>query len=101
MQVAADLRQPGHRLEKSRRNMARMRARETDALDALDVVNRFEEPGEIATGVVRRNVMIDDLAEQLHFAAAARRRLANLRDDVGLRTHPLVPARVRDDAEAA
>ena len=52
-------------------------------------------------GIVRRVVVVDDLPEQLHFAVAAGGRLAHLGQDVGLRAHPLVAARVRHDAEAA
>ena len=93
--------QPGHGLEESIREMARVRAGKTDPLDAVDVVNRFEEPDEIARSVVRRLVMVDDLAEQLHFLAALRRGLAHFSHDVAPGPHALVAARVRYDAEAA
>ena len=83
------------------RDVPRMRAGEPDTLDAVDVVHRLEQAGEIAARVVRRLVVVHDLAEQLHFASAVRRGLADLRQDVGLRPHALVAARVRDDAEAA
>ena len=101
MQVPAHLWQMLHRLEEARREMPRMGAREPDALDARDGVHRFEEPCEVARRIVGRLVVIDDLAEQLHLAMAGRRRLPDFRHDVGLRPHSLVPARVRDDAEAA
>ena len=43
MQVPADLRQPRHRVEEARRDVPRMRAREADPLDAVDVVDRLEQ----------------------------------------------------------
>ena len=52
-------------------------------------------------GVVGRLIVVDDLSEELHFAGAASPRHADVRQDVGDRPHPLVPARVRDDAEGA
>ena len=67
----------------------------------VDLVHRLEQPGEVAAGIVGRRVVVHDLPEQLHLAAPGRRRLADLRQDVGLRPHPLVAARVRHDAEAA
>ena len=36
----------------------------------VDVVNRLEQPGEVARRVVGRLVVVDDLPEQLHFPAA-------------------------------
>ena len=46
-----------------------MRAGEADALDAGDVVNRLEQPGEVAAGIVRRLVVVHDLPEQLDLAS--------------------------------
>ena len=86
---------------KPRRDVPRMRAREPDALDARRRRERLEQRREVAGRIVGRLVVVDDLPEQLHFACARRRRLADLGQDVGLRPHPLVPARVRHDAEAA
>ena len=45
-----------------------MRAREPDALDARHLVHRLEQRREIARGIVRRLVVIHDLAEQLNLA---------------------------------
>src|SRR5258707_15577639 len=99
--MPADLRQTRHRAEKPVVEMPRVRARKPDAVDAVDLVDRFEETREVAGGVVRRVVMVDDLAEELYLGVSGRRRFADLRQDVGLRTHALVPARVGHDTEAA
>src|SRR5581483_12528001 len=81
--------------------VARMRTREADAVDTGDAVDRLDQAGEVAAGIVRRLVVVDDLPEQLHLAMPRRGRLGDLRQNVVLRAHPLVPARVGDDAEAA
>ena len=78
-----------------------MRAREPDPLHAVDGVHRFQQAAEIAGRIVRRRVVVDDLAEQLYLTVACIGRFADLRQDVGLRAHPLVPSRIRDDTEAA
>ena len=62
-----------------------MRAREADALDAGNLVDRFEQRREIARRIVRRLVVIHDLAEQLDLAPAAGRRLAHVGEDLRLR----------------
>jgi hypothetical protein len=46
-----------------------MRAREADAIDAGNLVDRFEQCREIARRIVRRLVVVDDLAEELHLPA--------------------------------
>ena len=48
MQVPADLRQPHHGVQEPRRDVPRVRAGEPDPLDAVDVVNRFEQRREVA-----------------------------------------------------
>ncbi len=101
MEVPADLRQPGHGVQEAIAHVPRMRAREPDPIDARNLVDRFEQPGEVAVGIVRRRVVIHDLAEQLHFAMPGLGRLPHLGQDVGLGPHPLVAARVGHDAEAA
>ena len=78
-----------------------MRAGEADALDAVHLVNGFQQTGKIALRIVGRLVVIDDLTEQLHFLQAARGGVADLRQNLALRPHPFVAARVRHDAEAA
>ena len=80
--------------------MARVGARKTDPLHAVNLVDRFEEAGEIAARLVGRIVVIHDLAEQLHLAMSCARRLAHFGQDVGPCPHPLVAAGVGDDAEA-
>ena len=99
--MTADLRQPRHRGQEAIVEVPRMGAREADPLDAVDVVDRFEQPGEVARRLVGRLVVVHDLTEQLHFLAAGRGELAHLGQDVGPGTHPLVAARVRHHAEAA
>ncbi len=81
--------------------MPRMRAGEPDPIDALHLVHRLEQAGEVTGGVVRRRVVVHNLPEQLHFPPAARGGLADFRDDVSLGPHALVPPRVGYDAEAA
>jgi len=78
-----------------------MRAREPDPVDAFDLVDGLQQAGEVAGRIVRRGVVIDDLAQQLHFPPSARRGLPHLGDDVGLGPHAFVAARIRYDAEAA
>src|SRR5215203_3455698 len=99
--MPADLRQGAQRLDHLRRDVAWMRAREADPLEALDGVQALQQPGEVAGGIVRRLVVVDDLAEQLDLFRARVYRMASLRDDVSSRAHPLVTARVRDHAERA
>ncbi len=53
--------------------VARMRAREPDPLDAGHVVDLREQLREVAAGIVRRLVVIDDLPEELNLAAARSR----------------------------
>ena len=99
--MLADLRQIADGLDQPRAGMARMRAREPDALDAGDIVDLGEQLREVAAGIVRRLVVVDDLPEQLDLAAARVDGLADVRQDVGLGAHALVAARVRHDAEGA
>ena len=61
----------------------------------------LEQGREVAAGVVWRLVVIDDLPEQLDFARTRCDRLTRVGHDLGNRTHPLVPARVRHHAERA
>ena len=101
MEVLADLRQVRHRAQQPIGDVPRMRTGESDALDPWTVVDRFEQPGEVARRVVGGLVVIHDLPEQLHFLEAAACRVAHFREDLRFRPHPLVAARVRDHAEAA
>ena len=78
-----------------------MRAREPDPIDAWNAAHPLQERGEVARRVVGRLVVIDDLTQQLNFPMTRARRLPGFGDDVGGRPHPLVPARVRHDAERA
>ena len=65
------------------------------------VVHRFEQPGEVAGRIVGRLVVVHDLAEELHLPAPASAASPHLGQDLGLRPHALVAARVRHHAEAA
>ncbi len=78
-----------------------MRARKSDALEARHVVDRFEQPRKIATRIIGRLIVIHDLTEKLHLFAARIGRFPNLCEDVGLRAHAFVAARIGHDAEAA
>ena len=101
MKMPADLRQPRHRLEEPIGDVPRVRAGKSDALDARHVMNRLEQAAEVAIGVVRRAVVVDDLTEQLYLAPPRGSRFADFRENVRLRTHPFVSSRVRHDAETA
>src|SRR6188508_2822717 len=81
--------------------MTWMRAREANPLDAGHVVDGFEEPREIAGGIVGRLVMVHDLPEQLYFRMPAGGRVADFGEDVGFGPHALMAARIGHDAEAA
>ena len=85
MQMFTDLRQVADRGDDAVAGVARMRAREADAIDAGNFVDRFEQRREIARRIVRRLVVIHDLAEQLDFAPAAGGRLADVGEDLRLR----------------
>ena len=69
VQVPADLRQVAHRRDHPRRDVARMRAGEADPLEPGDLVEPLEQRREVARRVVGRLVVVDDLPEQLDFAA--------------------------------
>ena len=79
--------------------MPRMRTGEAYPLDSRHVVHQFQETREIATGSVRRLIVVDDLPQQMNLAAAGRRRFRRLGDDLGRRPHSLVPPRVGNHAE--
>jgi hypothetical protein len=72
-----------------------------EALEARHGVHFGEELREVAAGIVRRLVVVDDLAEQLHFLAPRSHGLVHVGEDVGLGPHALVPAGRRHDAEGA
>ena len=90
-----------HRFEETQEKVSRMRAGEPDPVDARHVVNRLQQPAEVARRIVGRRVVVHDLPEQLDLAATLVRRVPNLRQDVSLGTHPLMAAGVGYDAEAA
>ncbi len=101
MQVPAHFWERRHRVEQPRANVPWVRTRKPNALDALDVVNRLQQPREVARRIIGGEVVIHDLPEELHFAPPAVGRLADLRHNVGLGPHPFVTAGVRHDTEAA
>ena len=96
-----DLRQVADGMDEPVGGVPRMWTRETNPINSGDLVHRFEQRREIACRIVRRLVVIHDLAEELHLAAAAGRRLAHVGKNLGLGAHPLVTARIRDHAERA
>src|SRR5688572_14622980 len=101
MEMLADLRQIAHSFHQTDRYVAWVRTRESDPLDTRHLVNRLQQSGEIALRVVRRLVVIHDLAEQLNFAMPLARRLPNFSQDVALRPHPLRSAGIGHHAERA
>ena len=101
MEVLADLRQVAHGFDQAHWHMPRMRAREPDALDAGHLVHSLQQRREIARRIVRRLIVVDDLPEQLDLAVPLVRGMSHFVEDVALRAHALVPARVRHDAERA
>jgi hypothetical protein len=96
-----EFRQVAKRRNQAFRDVARMRTRKPDAFDARNLVNGLEKRREITRRIVRRLIVIHDLAEQLDFAVPAARGLDHFVQNVALRSHALVPACVRDDAERA
>ena len=101
MQVPADLGKRAHGFDQSPRDMPWMWAGKPDAFEPRDVVEAFEERGEVASVIVGCLVVVDDLPEELNFQGALAHCLLGLGNDRCRRTHPLVTARVRHDAECA
>ena len=99
--MPAHLGKIAHRPDHSRGHVTRVRARESNPRQAVDLLQPLQQSREIAAIVVWRLVVVDDLSEQLDFPGARVDRVARLGDDVGSRPHALVAARVRDDAEGA
>ena len=97
--MTTDFRQRAHRLDQPGRDVAWMRARKPDPLDAIHLADASQQIGEIAAGDIRRLIAVDDLTEQLHLARARLRGRAHVGNDVRDRPHALVPPRVWDDAE--
>src|SRR5688572_12786219 len=101
MEMTADLRERSHRVDHARRDVARMRARETDPAQTVDRVQSLEQSGEVARRIVWRLVMVHDLAQELDLADAGVGRMPGFCNDIGCRSHALMPSGVRDDAECA
>ena len=101
VQVLADLRQIAEGLDQPPGDVARMRAGEPDAIDSLDILHKFQQAGEVAVTTVRRLIVVHDLPQQMYFAASGGGSFGDLRNNLRGRPHPLVAARVRDDAEGA
>src|SRR5262245_24449153 len=99
--MLTDLREvPDHRDEPLAR-VARMGTRKSNPLDARHFVHLSEELRKVASRVVWRLVVIHDLAEQLNLATSVLDGVLHFRKDVRLRSHPFVPAGVRNDTERA
>ena len=81
--------------------MARVRAGKPHALNAVHRATRASTRGKVARRIVGRLIVVDDLSEQLNLAMPLTRRLSYFVEDVALRAHPLVAARVRHHAERA
>ena len=65
--VLADCGQIAHRGDQTVGRVPRMRARKANAAHAGHVVDRLEQRGKVARGIVGRLIVIDDLPEELHF----------------------------------
>ncbi len=92
--MPANLRQPSHRRQESLADVSRMGAGKPNPIEPRNPVKRLEQPREVARRIVRRHVVVHDLAEQLHFAVPRLNGLPDFRHDVGFGPHPLVTARV-------
>src|SRR6185503_11387401 len=101
MNVLADARQVANRFNEALARVTRMWTREANSLDARNVVDLREQVSEVALGIIRRRIVIHDLAEKLNFLSSRSDRLPNVGQDIRLGAHPLVPARVWHDAERA
>jgi hypothetical protein len=93
----------GHRLDHGRAEVLRVRAREADALDAVDVVARAQQLAELGADL-RQQVAapgVDVLAEQRHLAHAPAGELRHLGENVTGPAAHLAPAHGRHDAVRA
>ena len=68
VEVLADLRKIAHRLDEPLGHMARMRACEPHTVDPRHLVHCRKERRKVARGIVRRLVVVHNLAEQLNLA---------------------------------
>ena len=68
--MLANLREMANRFNQAATRMPWVGTRKTDPLDAGDIIDRRKQVGKVARWIVRRLVVIDDLAEQLNLAAA-------------------------------
>src|SRR5215510_15779310 len=92
MKMLADRRQIANGLDEPPCRVTGMRAGETYALNPGHAAHGLEQLGEVAPGIVRSSVMIHDLPQQLNLLPPGVNRVSDLREDVGLRAHPLVSA---------
>src|SRR6185503_8832834 len=99
--MLADRRQVANRLHQAWRDVPRVRAGEPNPRDAWHLTHALEQRGKVTARIVRGLIVIDDLPQQLHLCPTAPRRPADLSHDVGHRSHALMTARVRDNAEGA
>src|SRR5215204_5284844 len=101
MNVLADLREVADRFDEALTSVSGMRTREADPLDTGHVVDAREKIGEVTGGIIRSQVVIDDLPEELNFLAPGGDGLTDVGEDVGRGAHSLVTTRIRHDAERA
>ena len=99
------LRQVGEGLDEVLLVTDRVRAGEADALDAIDLMDGFDELHEGAFATDGRELMaaiqIDDLAQQRHFLHSATGQALHLFDDFRDGPAALFTARVGHNAEGA
>src|SRR5678810_723068 len=91
----AHARKVAHRLDQPAPGMTRVRAGESDSLDAGNRIHLGKQLGEVAGWVVWSRIVIHDLPEQLHLSPPRCDCLPHVREDVGFGPHPLVSAGVR------
>ena len=101
MEVPAHLRVIPQRGNHARGHVPRVRAGETNALEAVKRRQTLEQLREITAVVVWGLVVIDDLSQELYLSRSGIHRELGLREYVGDRPHALVSAGVRNDAEGA
>ena len=101
VEMLAHVRQFPHRVDEPDCHVPGMRAGEPHSPDARHRIHRREQVREVAAWVVGSLVVVDDLPEQMDFGPTALDRLLDLFQNLALRTHPLMTAGVRDDAESA
>ena len=99
--MLADCRQVANGSNESVAHVPWVRARESHTLDSRHGADARQKLREVAVRVVRRLVVVDDLAEQLNLEPARVHGRSHFVENLRYRPHPFVAARVRHHAERA